>query len=676
MQIGIKRKTIEISDTITHKNTNWNRNTLCVKQQSLLCDGFILVAIVKANKSFDTVFLKTVLRTHPTQMMGNSGSQKRPNDWKSISETQNCKTKHKYRTRSPSSPISNGQIPHPLDLDKEASTHSKRTFTFNDIPQESVSSCSNSKQYSRRISTTNDTNTATKPPILSPSAEPVPSCIMSVSKQTETTETEKHSETETMDTTYTTDDEERSDIDNNEAILRIINDECQHETEDSETELAMPSLQENGITSPRLDALIVHAQSDHEQDNANHNTRRYRSKYSGHFKISLSSSSVSSSANCTHKPKANSITIKRKCNDDYYVYSMRKLARSKPSNSHYVEKRQKKKKKKQRKKRNRKRKSNGLMDHIRSRSHSLAHIGTKTPDKAAPIIRFGKCVANANESDHNGIVGVFLTEAFVFGLYKFWSERVAADRKRFGEIAQLFFSHLSVNIAAMDDGIHAMVRGVREPVRYLDMMGCLLRILANNEIDAAKTLRMIGCSHDVDISYFSAMLNALHDTFCALLDKEYGVSLRYMLDVVFLHSVRIMRGETMSDRWECLNGLRFLESLDECLFDEFGSQYLFHFLNQSYCKEISKFVLLYNKFKFCDPANEALKYKLCNKIYNECIADSCQYQINVAFATYQQIKCSLDKMNQSRSYVAFDHHIFDMAYNQIERLIQQNREVN
>lgn len=63
-------------------------------------------------------------------------------------------------------------------------------------------------------------------------------------------------------------------------------------------------------------------------------------------------------------------------------------------------------------------------------------------------------------------------------------------------------------------------------VKFLDMMGWLLRSLLRTDIDAVKSLQQLGAFHrnmGINISHFDPMLNSMHDTFSYYFPIKYGI---------------------------------------------------------------------------------------------------------------------------------------------------------
>ena len=163
----------------------------------------------------------------------------------------------------------------------------------------------------------------------------------------------------------------------------------------------------------------------------------------------------------------------------------------------------------------------------------------------------------------------------------------------------------------------------------MDMIGWLLRIIIKQEVNAYATLMEVGKIHanlyDLSVSSYYAMLNALHKTFCELFPRKYDLKMRYIFDNVLLSSIMVMNmannnqnksGYMIKDKHQVLTTLYFLSDLDTCLYDDIGCEYMYHYLNQSYCNELPKFLILYNQFKHCNPSNHRLKYNVALKIYD------------------------------------------------------------
>ena len=63
-------------------------------------------------------------------------------------------------------------------------------------------------------------------------------------------------------------------------------------------------------------------------------------------------------------------------------------------------------------------------------------------------------------------------------------------------------------------------------VKFLDMMGWLLRSLSRTDIDLSMNLQQLGAFHrnmGINISHFDPMLNSMHDTFSYYFPIKYGI---------------------------------------------------------------------------------------------------------------------------------------------------------
>ena len=63
-------------------------------------------------------------------------------------------------------------------------------------------------------------------------------------------------------------------------------------------------------------------------------------------------------------------------------------------------------------------------------------------------------------------------------------------------------------------------------VKFLDMMGWLLRSLLRSDIDLCASLEQLGAYHrnmGVNINHFDPMLNSMHETFSYYFPIKYGI---------------------------------------------------------------------------------------------------------------------------------------------------------
>jgi len=333
------------------------------------------------------------------------------------------------------------------------------------------------------------------------------------------------------------------------------------------------------------------------------------------------------------------------------------------------------------------------MKKLRQRIHSL-----HSPKKESLFCRndmkqckYSKYLQKSKRQHHgNGIIGVYIEKKYCMRAWSFWNQYVSlASDDKFKRIATMMFSYLMVALSTngSNDAIKSLMGGGMMEYNQmmeapLHMIGTLLRLLMKDDINAFNVLSDIGTLHsnsyNVSSQSYNAMLNAMHVVFVQLFTKAYSVQIRYAFDVVFMSSVRIMIGQLQFDKCTvlahkltALNELLFLKSLSICLSDDVGREYLYHYLVNTYCNEMVLFLKKYEQFRECNPLNRKLRYKLAIKIYNECISDSCEFQINCPFATYQRINALVDAAAKNED-VQIPNDIYDDAYQQMIRLIQQN----
>ena len=69
-------------------------------------------------------------------------------------------------------------------------------------------------------------------------------------------------------------------------------------------------------------------------------------------------------------------------------------------------------------------------------------------------------------------------------------------------------------------------------IKFLDMMGWLLRSLLRSDIDLNASLESLGAYHrnmGINISHFDPMLNSMHDTFSYYFPIKYGIQVQSLV---------------------------------------------------------------------------------------------------------------------------------------------------
>eukprot|EP01084_Bolivina_argentea_P196967 337624_1 len=289
--------------------------------------------------------------------------------------------------------------------------------------------------------------------------------------------------------------------------------------------------------------------------------RKYRSKYTKHYKITLAN----------HNNNNNNISIrKNNRSNSECVYDLQSNNNNNNNNNFDTLPLKNGSNKKKRKRRKLKKKSKsekykirekdrkkGIMHHLRSRSHSLANIKSSNNEhinkekhngKHNEYIKY-KCVLKSKKHNgkHNGIIGIYITKIFIVDAYNFWNINISSFNVReFREASTLFFSHLMVNMSSNNKILMKHNNIIEAPLKYFDMIGWLLRTLNNNNINAYYTLKHIGEIHlnkyNVSLLSFYAMLNSLHIIFSELFQKEYNLRIKYIFDIVFISCIFIMIG--------------------------------------------------------------------------------------------------------------------------------------
>ena len=168
----------------------------------------------------------------------------------------------------------------------------------------------------------------------------------------------------------------------------------------------------------------------------------------------------------------------------------------------------------------------------------------------------------------------------------------------------LLYSHMFQKMPAAR---RLFIRGDIEKtaLRFLDMFGFLIRQVKNpNQMGLIKTLQGLGKRHagwGVQTEYFEPMLNSLHASLSDHFKHTYTVRVKFCMEQLFTCAANVMTGKDLysifSQRYSNIKKLNFLQSLEECLSDETGLEYLERFLIQSFCAELVYFHRTYKKFR-------------------------------------------------------------------------------
>ena len=185
-------------------------------------------------------------------------------------------------------------------------------------------------------------------------------------------------------------------------------------------------------------------------------------------------------------------------------------------------------------------------------------------------------------------------------------------------------------------------------IKFLDMMGWLIRSLMRSDINLASNLEQLGAFHrnmGVNINHFDPMLNSMHETFSYYFPIKYGIQIKYAIDQIFTLAARIMTGQSLdeesngyhlADLQDEMKDHSFLQSLHICLESNIGREYLYRYLQQTFCDEIAIFLQSVKKFK--KQTSDKERFMVARDIVKNSIEPAATFAVNISYETRQKVK--------------------------------------
>eukprot|EP01084_Bolivina_argentea_P214411 364004_1 len=246
----------------------------------------------------------------------------------------------------------------------------------------------------------------------------------------------------------------------------------------------------------------------------------------------------------------------------------------------------------------------------------LSPMSITSPTKSAEIRSFSS-LSSVKTSQHrrrrsslitvdNGITGKLISSRICKIAATFWSHNVeqlsVMEQLEIG--MSIYFGMLSAsgemkNI--MKSNFNQSKQIERTSLRYLDMMGWLIRHLITDNIDLHSQLSQLGVLHDkmgICIEHYTPMLHSLHETFAYYFGCKYNVEVKYALDEIFSFAANVMTGKSLKcnahlndiHKQFARTNVPFLKNLYACLASSIGKEYLYTYLSQTFCDEIIIFL--------------------------------------------------------------------------------------
>eukprot|EP01083_Nonionella_stella_P157094 509574_1 len=236
-----------------------------------------------------------------------------------------------------------------------------------------------------------------------------------------------------------------------------------------------------------------------------------------------------------------------------------------------------------------------------TKSYSILPHSVKSTTKSGRHKRRNSALLIVN----NGITGKYISSRICKIAAKFWHNNIEnlslEDQLEIG--CSIFFGMLSSN----DQMKKVMKRNCDDKtieatsLKYLDMMGWLIRFLITDDVDLSALLIRLGRVHramGIGIHHFPPMLAATHETFAYYFEAKYCIEVKYAMDEIFSLAAQVMTEQPLQHSAYLMNitqqfagqEIPFLKNLNTCLKSTIGKEYLFRYLAQTWCDEIVIFL--------------------------------------------------------------------------------------
>lgn len=218
----------------------------------------------------------------------------------------------------------------------------------------------------------------------------------------------------------------------------------------------------------------------------------------------------------------------------------------------------------------------------------------------------------------------------------FWKDNVdILPRNKQKELALLLYCHMFQKIPAAR---RLFIRGEidEQALKFLDMFGYLIRQLKDYESanSLIKTLQSLGGKHKawgVRPEYFEPMLSSLHAALSDHFKHTYTVRVKFCMEQIFTSAANVMTGQDLNQiftkRYAGMGHLQFLTSLEQCMADPTGKEYLERFLIQSFCAELVEFEKYYKQYK--GALSDTERYIVAATIVKNFLTPNAKNELNI-----------------------------------------------
>eukprot|EP01084_Bolivina_argentea_P213117 362075_1 len=265
---------------------------------------------------------------------------------------------------------------------------------------------------------------------------------------------------------------------------------------------------------------------------------------------------------------------------------------------------------------------------------------------------------------NNKVTGTYISSKICIIVSEFWQRNIdkLSDSEKLEIGCSIFFSVISTN-----KEMKQLMRGGKKiesmGLKYLDMLGWLIKHLVTNNIDLCLLLKNLGLMHQnmgVNIQHFTVMLKAVHETFSYYFPTRYNIEVRYGIDEIFSVSAQVMTGQSLMQSSHLVeimtqfkgNKVPFLKNLNSCLNSSIGREYLYDFLRQTWCDEIALF--LKSLFRYKSLMSNKERLMVARDIIKISIQPSASFCLNLSYETRTNVLNQMieleEKFNRQKSF--------------------------
>eukprot|EP01084_Bolivina_argentea_P285402 489414_1 len=302
----------------------------------------------------------------------------------------------------------------------------------------------------------------------------------------------------------------------------------------------------------------------------------------------------------------------------------------------------------------------------------------------------------------NGVTGPLVSTRVCAMIYTFWTNHISAlsQAKKLEVASSIFWVMISTSKSVKrmvfrmckKEYNNMLAKEIEKlSVRFLDMMGWIVRSLMRDDIDLFASLKTLGQQHrhwNITLDMFDPMLQAMHETFEYYFERGYSFEVRYAMDEIFILISNIMMGQRPNpyqnkSHLKDINAtmhkenVQFLQSLHVCLESSVGKDYFIRYLKQTWCHEIA--IWLESILRFKNATNDKQRFFIARNINKVSIQSSSVFAINISYGARQgalQRMTTMEERFATKQALNIDSDLFTKVEHEMIELMRKNHWVN